>query len=1006
MDFSNRISFLIAIVGLCTSIVVGQDHPTTRTVPSDEKKLAVRLIATKDSAERQAILTNSKLLLNAKLVEELGAEGNRLDGKVPSTEILDIFTLALHIAEQVGNKDLVAKALRDVGNSLLAQGKSAEATESYQRGLTISQEIGNVEMTARLLGSLANVFFGKDDDKALDFIERSNIAAEQIDAKIIIAANLGRVGNFHAGKGDLVNALVFQQRSLAINEQLNDVEGASRARVNIGIIQTKQGDYTRAQESLENGLAYFNLKGDKDRAGMTLYNLGNVLLEKGDFAQAMVCFSKSLKNFEDISANGGIEGVSTNIANLYIAQGNYELARTYLDRASLIADKTGKAIPQYALGSYGDSYKGQGRFDKANEFYEKLLALKESSGNKDSIAETLINIGNTYLLVPDAQKAEQYFTRALRLSEETGNQVWLLRAAIGIAATRLARQDFESALASATLAARHYDNLRGARGYWEMYTVLGSAHLGLGNKKEARVNFDKAINTIEEQRYRVAGGTSERQGFWGNKIDPYHLIVELLSSQGSISEAFKYVEMAKARTLVETIGTGKVAIDFSMTPEERTKERAFRNEMVSLVSQLDKENRAVNPDLAIVDNLEKRLVRKRLELSDFHVQLYSVHPELELQRGELRPISLEESAELIPDEKRAIAEFVVARERTFLVIITKDVAKRSLRKVFAIDVKEKTLSATVESYRSKVAVGDLDFQKASHELYDLLLKPVEEELTGKTNIIIVPDGPLWNLPFQALMDEKGKYLVEKAAVSYAPSLTALREMRKRAKSRKHSGEADLLAFGNPTIAAATRERVQRVFMSEKLEPIPEAERLVNSLAKMYGSHRSRVFTGANAREETAKTESPKYRIVQFATHGILNNASPMYSHLVMAHNDKNPNEDGLLEAWELKDMDLKADMVILSACDTARGKISNGEGVIGMTWASFIAGAPTTVATQWKVESTSTTELMLEFHRQLLAKKRVSKAEALRRASLKIMKDPRFRHPSYWAGFVMVGDAS
>ena len=132
----------------------------------------------------------------------------------------------------------------------------------------------------------------------------------------------------------------------------------------------------------------------------------------------------------------------------------------------------------------------------------------------------------------------------------------------------------------------------------------------------------------------------------------------------------------------------------------------------------------------------------------------------------------------------------------------------------------------------------------------------------------------------------------------------------------------------------------------------------------------------------------------------------MYSHLVLARDVNDTNEDGLLEAWEMKDLDLKADMVILSACDTALGKISNGEGVIGMTWAMFIAGAPTTVASQWAVESSSTTELMLEFHRLMLAKKRVSKAEALRRASLKLLKTERYKHPVYWAGFVLVGDGS
>jgi CHAT domain-containing protein len=273
-------------------------------------------------------------------------------------------------------------------------------------------------------------------------------------------------------------------------------------------------------------------------------------------------------------------------------------------------------------------------------------------------------------------------------------------------------------------------------------------------------------------------------------------------------------------------------------------------------------------------------------------------------------------------------------------------------------------------------------------------------------LIIIPDGPLWNLPFQTLQDGLGKYLVEKSAVSYAPSLTALREMSRKAKERKLSPNAELVAFGNPIVSKETGERVRRVFMGEKLEPIPEAERLVNTLKQMYGPARARVYTGADAREETAKAESPKFRIVQIATHGILNNVSPMYSHLVLAQNDKDPNEDGLLEAWEMKELDLKADMVILSACDTARGKVSSGEGMIGMSWALFIAGTPTTVASQWKVESSSTTELMLEFHRQLLSGKKISKAEALRQAELKLMKIPKYKHPSYWAGFVLVGDGS
>jgi CHAT domain-containing protein len=129
----------------------------------------------------------------------------------------------------------------------------------------------------------------------------------------------------------------------------------------------------------------------------------------------------------------------------------------------------------------------------------------------------------------------------------------------------------------------------------------------------------------------------------------------------------------------------------------------------------------------------------------------------------------------------------------------------------------------------------------------------------------------------------------------------------------------------------------------------------------------------------------------------------MYSYLALAHGDT--NEDGLLEAWEIMQLDLKADLAVLSACETARGRFGAGEGMIGLSWAMFIAGVPTTVVSQWKVESASTRDLMIEFHRQsLTAKSKPTKAEALRQAALKLMKNPATSHPFYWAGFVLVGD--
>jgi CHAT domain-containing protein len=162
-----------------------------------------------------------------------------------------------------------------------------------------------------------------------------------------------------------------------------------------------------------------------------------------------------------------------------------------------------------------------------------------------------------------------------------------------------------------------------------------------------------------------------------------------------------------------------------------------------------------------------------------------------------------------------------------------------------------------------------------------------------------------------------------------------------------------------------------------------------------------VYVGAEAREDRAKTEAAQADILHFATHGTLNDASPMYSHLVLASGDK--NEDGLLEAWELMQLDLKAELAVLSACETALGRFGAGEGMIGLTWAMFVAGVPSTVVSQWKVESAATRELMLGFHRQLRARKPATKAEALRQAALKLLENPATNHPFYRAGFVLVG---
>jgi len=307
-----------------------------------------------------------------------------------------------------------------------------------------------------------------------------------------------------------------------------------------------------------------------------------------------------------------------------------------------------------------------------------------------------------------------------------------------------------------------------------------------------------------------------------------------------------------------------------------------------------------------------------------------------------------------------------------------------------------------------IAGQDPGFADAARQLYDLLLRPAEDQLKSNSTLCIIPDGPLWDLPFQALQPGDNRYLLENYVIYYSPSLSVLKELSRRRKSSDRLSTS-VLAFGNPRITPEIAINLNAVYRSDVLAPLPEAEIEVNALKEIWRPSPSRIFIGASAGKTNFKTEAGKYRIIHLATHGILDDGNPMYSRLVMARTENDPDDDGMLEAREIMQLDLRADLVVLSACQTARGRFSAGEGMVGMSWAFLVAGVPTMVASQWKVDSASTATLMINFHKRLkggTASGRSAKAAALQQAALDLMRESRYRHPFFWAGFVLIGNGN
>jgi CHAT domain-containing protein len=298
------------------------------------------------------------------------------------------------------------------------------------------------------------------------------------------------------------------------------------------------------------------------------------------------------------------------------------------------------------------------------------------------------------------------------------------------------------------------------------------------------------------------------------------------------------------------------------------------------------------------------------------------------------------------------------------------------------------------------------YERPLLELYEILIQPIEKEIFGKRNLIVVPHGMLHYLPFQALISKKRKYLIESFNISYLPSATVL----KYARAKNKGNRVDLFAAGNPDTG---------------LDPLPAAEVEVNEVSAIF--EKKLVLIGRQATKTSVKSQGPRYDLVLLSTHGEMIESNPLKSNLRFTPSERN---DGKLTVSEIFDMEIKANLVTLSACETALVKgetedFPQGDDLVGLSRAFIHAGAPSVVASLWKVSDDSTVQLMRNFYENLRS---MPKAEALRKAQMDLMRStihftvtragggmvqPTQKeseevvdcsHPFFWAPFILLGD--
>jgi CHAT domain-containing protein len=315
----------------------------------------------------------------------------------------------------------------------------------------------------------------------------------------------------------------------------------------------------------------------------------------------------------------------------------------------------------------------------------------------------------------------------------------------------------------------------------------------------------------------------------------------------------------------------------------------------------------------------------------------------------------------------------------------------------------KQAAAPVSALTVTAALERLDTE--GRKLYQMLLAPVEAALEAKSRVVIVPDGALAYLPFEALPGRER--MIERFSVSYAPSASTLAALRDRDRQRS-SPERTLLAFADPSSAGRKESSPVLAAWRERgfaFTPLPNARVEVAGIRSLFRPEASHVYLGAEAREQSLKSEQlESYRYVHFAAHGYFDEEQPSRSGIVLSAEGDDAN-DGVLQAPEIMRLRLNADLVTLSACQTGLGEVLAGEGVMGLTRAFFYAGAQSLVVSLWNVNDAATGELMKHFYVNL--KGGMPRDEAMRRAKLKLIATPNspWRHPYFWAPFVFVGDA-
>jgi CHAT domain-containing protein len=967
----------------------------------------------------------------AKIVaDSLRAAGIAAFGRDGAAKAIVIWRRALAQSALIPDTAGIAATFGNLGAGLLREQHPDSAEVVLQRARALAASVGDLRVEANAITELGGVSEARNDlTGARDHYAAALPLLERIGDSRGLAATYNNLAGVAQSVGDLVEARRGYDAALAINRRDGRSDAAATNLMNLAGLASLEADFARAERLYREALGTWRRLGQWSDVADGLRGFAGLSIRRGDYPSASAALTEALTLYERNGPIADALDVRQALAGLEATRGDLQGAIDHLRRAAVAADSAPVSARLRARirVAQADLAVRLNRLDDAAELYRTaerlaraagdpvdeaeaqqgrgmllaerddwpaardLLAAAErtelATGNRRAAALTGLTAGRVSLRAGDTASARRQFARAAtdlaRLSDPVALALALeARASLEAAAHRpaIAESLYRSALIG--VGDRVIPDLT-----WRLHAGLGGVQRDRGAVDDAARELRAGIADVERTGASLALA-ERRSGFFSDKWDPFEQLVLLERSRGRVADAFDASERIRAGEMLELLGRGRIAAPRDPDGDLVRREQDLRRQIAELYRGAEaSDGRAQSvrgPDVSrIGDVAREALLRAQASYRDLLLEMQERAPRQATLVTRATSSWRDVAARLAPDQ--ALIEYLVADDGVLAFVVVADTVA-----AIKLPVTRHELARLVDFVRGTLQPRgsprlDSVWRAPLRQLYRDLILPLESSalLAGKTRLVVVPHAELHYLPFAALIDARGsdRFLVERFQVAVAPSASVWLELG--TKAARGSADGVLALAPNPG-------------------SLPGSGREVDAIARA-AEGRARVAVGPAASEAVFRREASRHRVIHLATFGVLNKQNPLFSYVALA---PGAGEDGRLEAHEVFGLRLNADLVVLSACQTALGSgaltdVPPGDDWVGLTRAFLSAGAARVLATLWPVQDRATADLMERFYQRFFAGS--DAGSALAAAQRDLLAKPGTASPYYWAGFELVG---